>query len=57
MLCLCSPAGQDEFFMAVGIPVESRSAVPPKPSAEEQAAKGKLVEQLLPKYHTEMVKP
>ena len=57
MLCLCSPAGQDEFFMAVGVPVASRSAPPPQLSAEEKAAKGKLVEQLLPKYRTEMVKP
>ena len=57
LLCLCSPAGQDEFFMAVGVPVESRSAPPPKLSADEQTAKGRLVEQLLPKYRTEMVKP
>ena len=57
MLCMCSPAGQDEFFMAVGVPVASRSAPPPQLSAEEKAAKGKLVEQLLPKYRTEMVKP
>ena len=56
MLCLCSPAGQEEFFMAVGVPVASRSAAPPTLSAEEKAAKGKLVEQLLPLYRTEMVK-
>jgi quercetin dioxygenase-like cupin family protein len=57
MLCMCTPAGQDEFFMAVGIPVESRTSPPPKPSKEEQAEKGKLVQALLPKYRTEMVKP
>ena len=52
MLCMCTPAGQDEFFMAVGVPVESRDA-PPKLSKEEQAAKGKLAEELAPKYRTE----
>jgi quercetin dioxygenase-like cupin family protein len=57
MLCLCAPAGQDEFFSAIGIPVENRASPPPQPSKEEQAEKGKLLEALLPKYRTEMVKP
>ena len=56
MLCLCTPAGQDDFFMAVGVPVESRSAPPPKLSKEEQAEKGKLAMELAPKYRTEIVK-
>jgi uncharacterized cupin superfamily protein len=56
MLCMCTPAGQEEFFMTVGIPVESRTSPPPKPTKEEQAEKGKLIEALLPKYRTEMVK-
>ncbi|USQ71711.1 cupin domain-containing protein [Roseomonas mucosa] len=55
MLCMCTPAGQDEFFMAVGVPVESRNAPPPKLSKEEQAAKAKLAEELAPKYRTEML--
>jgi quercetin dioxygenase-like cupin family protein len=55
MLCMCTPAGQDEFFMAIGIPIESRTAPTPKPSKEEQAEKGKLLQALLPKYRTEMV--
>ena len=56
MLCMCTPAGQEEFFMAVGVPVQSRQAPPPELSKEEQAAKGKLAEELMPKYRTEMVK-
>lgn len=56
MLCMCTPAGQEEFFMAIGIPLESRTALPPKLTKEEQAEKGKLIEALLPKYRTEMVK-
>jgi quercetin dioxygenase-like cupin family protein len=57
MLCLCTPAGQEEFFLAVGIPVTSRASPPPKPTPEQQAEKGKLIAALLPKYRTEMVKP
>jgi quercetin dioxygenase-like cupin family protein len=56
MLCMCTPAGQEEFFATVGFPVESRTSQPPKPSQEELAARSKLVAALLPKYRTEMVK-
>ena len=56
MLCMCTPAGQDEFFLAVGFPVEGRASPPPKPTPEEVAEKGKLIAALLPKYRTEMVK-
>ena len=55
MLCMCTPAGQDEFFMAVGVPVASRDAPPPKLSEEEQAAKAQLAAELAPKYRTEML--
>ena len=57
MLCMCTPAGQDAFFMAVGIAVDSRSAAPPKPTPEQQAELGRKVEALLPQYRTEMVTP
>ncbi len=56
MLCMCTPAGQEEFFLAVGIPLESRTSPPPRPTQEEQAERGKLIESLLPKYRTEMIK-
>jgi quercetin dioxygenase-like cupin family protein len=56
MLCMCTPAGQDEFFLAVGIPVESRTSPSPKPNEQQQAATGKMIAALLPKYRTEMVK-
>ena len=56
MLCMCTPAGQEEFFVAVGFPIDSRTSRPPKPTKEEQAEKGRLIETLLPKYRTEMVK-
>jgi quercetin dioxygenase-like cupin family protein len=55
MLCMCTPAGQEELFLAVGFPVDSRTSPPPKPTPEEQAEKVKLLAALLPKYRTEMV--
>lgn len=55
MLCMCAPAGQDELFMAIGIPVASRSATPPKPSREEQAALAARAMELAPKYRTEIL--
>ena len=55
MLCMCTPAGQEELFLAVGFPIDSRTSPPPKPTKEEQAEKGKLLAALLPKYRTEMV--
>jgi quercetin dioxygenase-like cupin family protein len=57
MLCLCAPAGQDEFFLSVGFPVASRTSPPPKASDDEIAEKRKLMAALLPKYRTEMVAP
>ena len=55
MLCMCTPAGQEEFFMAVGIAVDSRASPPPRPSPEVRAEKLRLLKTLLPKYRTEMV--
>ncbi len=55
MLCTCAPAGQEEFFLAVGTPVGSRTAIPPKPSESEKAETVRKVESLLPKYRTEML--
>jgi quercetin dioxygenase-like cupin family protein len=57
MLCMCTPAGQDEFFIEVGTPVESRSALAPAQSDEEKAEFIKKVLALAPKYRTELLKP
>jgi quercetin dioxygenase-like cupin family protein len=57
MLCMCTPAGQEEFFMAIGVPVASRtSPPPPRPTPEEEAEKIKRTKELLLKYRTEMAK-
>jgi quercetin dioxygenase-like cupin family protein len=55
MLCLCAPAGQEELFIAVGVPVASRTAPPPKLSPEAQAEKGNLLAMLVSKYRTELL--
>ncbi len=37
MLCICSPAGQEKFFMEVGVRVASRTSSPPEPDATAAA--------------------
>lgn len=55
LLCLCSPAGQEEFFREVGVPVATRTAPPPPLDADGQAAFMAKAEALAPKYHTELL--
>ena len=57
LLCLCSPAGQEDFFMAVGVPVVSRTAPAPKLDAAAEAALKAKVEALAPEYRTELLPP
>jgi hypothetical protein len=38
MICICSPAGQDKFFMKVGVPVATRTTPSSKLGEKEQAA-------------------
>jgi len=56
LLCICSPAGQEEFFMAVGVPVASRTSPTPKLDAAGQAAIKAKAEALAPKYRTEFLR-
>jgi len=55
LLCMCTPAGQEEFFMAVGDPVDSRSAPPPNLSKAEQAERVQRAKVLSAKYRTELL--
>jgi len=55
LLCMCTPAGQDEFFMAVGDPVASRDAPPPKLSDAERGERMQRAKALSPKYRTELL--
>src|SRR6201996_6839149 len=36
LICICSPAGQEKFFMEIGVPVETRTTPAPKLGEEEQ---------------------
>jgi quercetin dioxygenase-like cupin family protein len=55
LLCMCTPAGQDEFFMAVGDPVDSRTAPPPPLSPAERAERIQRAKALAAKYRTELL--
>jgi quercetin dioxygenase-like cupin family protein len=55
MLCICSPAGQEEFFLEVGVPVPTRTNEPPKLDAAAQAAFKAKAEALAPRYRTEFL--
>ena len=56
MLCFCAPAGQEEFFTEVGTPVAMRTTAPPKLGKAAQEAFIKKVQELAPKYRTELLK-
>jgi quercetin dioxygenase-like cupin family protein len=56
MLCICSPAGQEEFFKEVGTPVATRTTPPPKLDATQEPAFFRKVMELAPKYRTELLK-
>lgn len=55
LLCMCTPAGQDEFFMAVGDLVDSRTAPPPRLSPAERAERIQRAKALAAKYRTELL--
>jgi quercetin dioxygenase-like cupin family protein len=57
LLCLCAPAGQDEFFILVGQTVASRTQAPPPLTADEQAAFVAKSMSLAPEYRTELLPP
>ena len=57
LLCLCTPPGQEDFFLAVGDPLESRTAAPPELNAIEKAERGRRARGLAAQYRTELVDP
>jgi quercetin dioxygenase-like cupin family protein len=56
LLCICSPAGAEEFFATVGVPVTTRTTPPPNLEPSAQAAFIAKVAALAPKYRTEMLR-
>ena len=57
LLCVCAPAGQDEFFAAVGDRVPGRTAPPPDLDTAAQAARIAKARELAPRYRTELLPP
>lgn len=55
MLCICSPAGQEEFFMEIGVPVATRTTPPPKLDESAQAEFKAKAAALAAKYRTEFL--
>ena len=56
LLCICSPAGQENFFREVGTPVATRTTPPPQLDEGQQAEFVQKVMALAPKYRTELLK-
>jgi quercetin dioxygenase-like cupin family protein len=55
LLCICSPAGQEEFFMEVGVAVATRTTAPPNLDPAEQKAFRAKAKALATKYRTEFL--
>jgi mannose-6-phosphate isomerase-like protein (cupin superfamily) len=55
MLCVCSPAGQEELFLQIGTPVASRTTPPPKLDKEAQEKLQAKTKELAPQFKTEFV--
>ena len=57
LLCMCSPAGQEEFFLEVGQRVGTRTEAPAKLDEAAQAAFVAKARALAPQYRTELLRP
>ena len=55
MLCICSPAGQEEFFLEIGVPVATRTTPPPELDQAAQAKFRAKAGALAEKYRTEFL--
>ena len=56
LLCICSPAGQEEFFAKVGVPVATRTTAPPKLDEKGEAEFRAKAQALAPQYKTELLR-
>ncbi len=55
MLCMCTPPGQEDYFLAVGDPLASRSTPPPRLTEAEIAERRQRALALASKFRTEFV--
>jgi quercetin dioxygenase-like cupin family protein len=57
LLCMCSPSGQEEFFVLVGQPVGTRTEPPAPLDDEAEAAFRAKAGSLAPRFRTELLPP
>ena len=55
MICICSPAGIDKFFLEVGVPVATRTTPPPRLDEKQMAEFLEKAKAIAPKYRTELL--
>ncbi len=55
MICICAPAGNDRFFLEVGVPVATRTTPPPHLDGKQMAEFARKAKAIAPKYHTELL--
>jgi quercetin dioxygenase-like cupin family protein len=55
MICICSPVGNDRFFLEVGVPVPTRTTPPPELDENQMAKFLEKAKAIAPKYHTELL--
>lgn len=57
LLCMCAPAGQEEFFALVGQPVANRTDPPPPLDSVAREAFIARSQSLAPQFRTELLPP
>ncbi len=57
LLCICSPSGQEEFFLAVGDLVATRTAPPPELDDDARARRIAEAVRLAPRFRSELLGP
>ena len=57
MLCMCTPAGQEDFFAAVGDLVPSRTAAAPQLDGAALDRRLQKIKDMAPQYRTELLPP
>ena len=55
MICVCSPAGNDKFFMEVGVPVATRTTPPPSLDEKQMAEFLEKTKIIASRYRTELL--
>jgi hypothetical protein len=56
MICICSPAGNERFFLEIGVPVATRTTPPPSLDEKQMAEFLEKVKTIAPKYRTELLR-